>query len=186
MWTLAYRECGRRQVRYKACVWCERPTLKSRPKAAKPIRKRVTLAAKRIAAKKTGTVDEFQREEILRFHSGLCGYCGERPWTHWDHKIPIAKGGRDEAGNLVPACEPCNMRKGTSTKWEPKRRHPFMVRENRLGELSDESLARQLAAFLDYEARSGGLPFEQWMATKDFVETDRRKLTAALRTHRGE
>jgi 5-methylcytosine-specific restriction endonuclease McrA len=29
-----------------------------------------------------------------------------------DHAHPIALGGRDEPGNVVPSCAPCNLRKG--------------------------------------------------------------------------
>lgn len=55
----------------------------------------------------------------------LCAYCGERVATTRDHVVPLARGGKDEAANVVPACLPCNVRKGTRT-WEPLRRHAWM------------------------------------------------------------
>lgn len=45
-----------------------------------------------------------------------CFYCGHSSLTykislHIDHVIPVSKGGKDEAGNLVTACEKCNLQK---------------------------------------------------------------------------
>jgi 5-methylcytosine-specific restriction endonuclease McrA len=42
---------------------------------------------------------------------GACHYCGDLATTR-DHVIPRSKGGGG-AGNIVPACEPCNRRKGS-------------------------------------------------------------------------
>lgn len=48
----------------------------------------------------------------------VCFYCGEsRPLVR-DHKIPICRGGSDFISNVVPACQPCNQRKGTRTARE--------------------------------------------------------------------
>lgn len=43
----------------------------------------------------------------------VCHWCGERCARrfHVDHYVPLAKGGRHEAGNLVIACPTCNLRK---------------------------------------------------------------------------
>lgn len=39
-----------------------------------------------------------------------CVYCSA-PYSHADHKVPVASGGADVAENLVPACEACNLSK---------------------------------------------------------------------------
>jgi 5-methylcytosine-specific restriction endonuclease McrA len=46
-----------------------------------------------------------------------CHYCGEAIYSKHitkDHKIPVSKGGTDEASNIVPACRACNTDKGDS------------------------------------------------------------------------
>lgn len=42
-----------------------------------------------------------------------CAYCHVKPKRlTQDHVIPLAKGGHHTASNVVPACQPCNSRKG--------------------------------------------------------------------------
>ena len=45
-----------------------------------------------------------------------CAYCGDinGPFQY-DHIFPVSRGGSDEATNLVLACMPCNMSKGSKT-----------------------------------------------------------------------
>jgi 5-methylcytosine-specific restriction endonuclease McrA len=50
-----------------------------------------------------------------------CVYCGCSPkgaTMHADHAIPLSRGGSDAWHNLVPACEPCNLRKHAKTPEE--------------------------------------------------------------------
>ena len=42
-----------------------------------------------------------------------CAYCGATADT-LDHVMPLARGGLTVRTNLVPACSPCNLRKGHS------------------------------------------------------------------------
>lgn len=50
---------------------------------------------------------------LLERHNRTCAYCGrsDRPLTQ-DHLIPLCRGGEHTADNIVPACLPCNLRKG--------------------------------------------------------------------------
>ncbi len=55
--------------------------------------------------------------------TGICHYCGgkfnPRELT-MDHLVPIVRGGKSVAGNLVPACKECNNKKKylLPTEWE--------------------------------------------------------------------
>lgn len=52
---------------------------------------------------------------LVRF-SFTCAYCGRRYET-LDHVVPLAAGGGTTATNVVPACRPCNERKGEAVWW---------------------------------------------------------------------
>lgn len=49
--------------------------------------------------------------------SGQCQYCGKavdpRQGWHIEHVLPFSLGGPDTEDNLVVACIPCNLKKGT-------------------------------------------------------------------------
>ena len=48
--------------------------------------------------------------------SRRCAYCGDEDGPfHFDHLYPVARGGTDEASNIVVACEACNFSKGSKT-----------------------------------------------------------------------
>ena len=55
--------------------------------------------------------------ELLREHDYACHYCGvcesDVVKLTRDHIIPVTKGGLHTKDNIVPACQPCNARKGT-------------------------------------------------------------------------
>lgn len=54
------------------------------------------------------------RFEVLERDNFACWYCGRTPpdvKLHVDHVYPKSKGGPDEHGNLVAACEACNYGK---------------------------------------------------------------------------
>jgi len=49
-----------------------------------------------------------------RCAAGICHYCGEQVGAKsltMDHLVPLARGGRSNKGNLVPACKDCNNKK---------------------------------------------------------------------------
>lgn len=97
------------------------------------------MGAKRAAVKAAGDLTPEQWDRICQWYSDTCAYCEKRRATQQDHVSPISKGGRHTASNVVPACEFCNYAKGCSTRWEPKRKHPFMVKAQA------EARARELA-----------------------------------------
>jgi len=50
---------------------------------------------------------------LLELFDRRCAYC-QAEATTWDHVVPVARGGKTEAGNIVPACSSCNSSKKAS------------------------------------------------------------------------
>lgn len=61
----------------------------------------------------------FSKKNILRRDNYTCQYCGDRnhPLTI-DHIIPKSRGGKTSWANIVVACKPCNLNKGSRTAAE--------------------------------------------------------------------
>jgi len=48
-----------------------------------------------------------------------CYYCGAKGLKlQIEHRVPLARGGANDLDNIIPACAPCNLRKGTLTDEE--------------------------------------------------------------------
>jgi chemotaxis regulatin CheY-phosphate phosphatase CheZ len=56
------------------------------------------------------------RQQIFDAWQHQCAYCGDAADT-LDHVKPRHKGGATVTTNLVPACKPCNRKKG-SEEWQ--------------------------------------------------------------------
>lgn len=68
----------------------------------------MTSKTKRAVSQKT-------RFEVFKRDRFTCQYCGAHPpgvLLHVDHIVALAAGGSNAIGNLVTACEPCNLGKG--------------------------------------------------------------------------
>ena len=74
-------------------------------------------AAVRKARKAGAVVGKADYRAILVEHGMVCHICGEDIQTvadlHFDHVIPLAKGGSHSPDNISPAHALCNQRKGT-------------------------------------------------------------------------
>lgn len=60
--------------------------------------------------------DREQRASVLRKQNGRCKYCLDRltmKQATRDHVIPRSKGGSNLDSNIVVACSPCNLTKGS-------------------------------------------------------------------------
>ena len=71
---------------------------------------------KRRAQKRTTQIEVFTRQQ-WEFLKSLCGYrcayCRKKTVAlQQDHVIPLARGGTHTLDNIVPACGPCNQKKG--------------------------------------------------------------------------
>lgn len=64
-------------------------------------------------------IPAYLRRRILARDDNACRYCGSMDGPfHMDHVMPVSKGGPTTQGNLVTACETCNLRKGADY-WKP-------------------------------------------------------------------
>ncbi|MGR3495794.1 HNH endonuclease [Citreimonas sp.] len=57
----------------------------------------------------------FTRFNLFLRDEFLCQYCGDRGELTFDHVVPRASGGRTSWENVVAACAPCNLRKGSKS-----------------------------------------------------------------------
>ena len=86
------------------------------------IRLRQSYARLKRRGLKVGKLQATQRSltRLRLVYQGRCAYCRE-PLVksfHWDHVIPLSRGGHNGEGNLVPACARCNLTKHASTIME--------------------------------------------------------------------
>jgi 5-methylcytosine-specific restriction endonuclease McrA len=93
-----------------------RKWVKENPLRARQLRRITTqrrIARLKGALGKPFTVDQWA-QKVRRSH-WRCTYCHRkltRKTLEMDHRIPLARGGKHELKNLVPACRSCNARKG--------------------------------------------------------------------------
>lgn len=68
--------------------------------------------------------------QICEQYQNRCAYCFAATKPTIDHFVPIARGGKDEPSNVLPACARCNQSKGARSfiVWFAARGHEFMER----------------------------------------------------------
>lgn len=76
-------------------------------------------------------VSETEWRDCLEEHDHRCAYCLHRVSLTMDHVIPVSAGGRNEISNIVPACQPCNSRKGNKHIWQMLRTANPVTRRRR-------------------------------------------------------
>jgi 5-methylcytosine-specific restriction endonuclease McrA len=86
-----------------------------RYRAANPEKTREWAQSRRgIGRIPRGTVKRLRAEQ-----KDACAYCGRPiPPYHLDHKLPVCRGGRNDADNLHLTCPTCNLRKSALTHEE--------------------------------------------------------------------
>ncbi len=58
------------------------------------------------------TITKAMRTEVYRRDNGQCVECGSKEQLHFDHILPVAKGGTTAVCNLQLLCQSCNLAKG--------------------------------------------------------------------------
>lgn len=112
-------DCGKSFItsgRHSTCTECSHERMLVRVRARNKVRRYL----RRGADGPTHTAGDWA--SLLARHNGMCAYCGKNKAEHRDHVTPIAKGGTDSIGNILPACAPCNLSKGSSLLIEWKNR----------------------------------------------------------------
>ncbi len=69
---------------------------------------------------KPSTHPAFTRFNLFLRDRFACQYCGDRDDLTFDHLIPRSRGGHTTWENVVAACSPCNLRKGSLTPNEAR------------------------------------------------------------------
>ena len=62
----------------------------------------------------------FTRFNVFLRDEFACQYCGDEDELTFDHVIPRSRGGRTTWENVVTACSPCNLAKGSLTPSQAK------------------------------------------------------------------
>ena len=69
---------------------------------------------------KPSTNPAFTRFNVFLRDRFCCQYCGSRDDLTFDHLLPRSRGGHTTWINVVAACSPCNLRKGSMTPAEAR------------------------------------------------------------------
>lgn len=65
---------------------------------------------------RTSVISADLRRKVFDRDGAVCAYCGDTAGPfHIDHRLPVAKGGKDTMNNLTVACASCNLSKGAKT-----------------------------------------------------------------------
>jgi 5-methylcytosine-specific restriction endonuclease McrA len=119
-WESSHRE---KRIEYRAARSEETADYDAMWRKANP-EKRTLYNAKRRALAYGNTpiselLTEAQWRDILDQYGRRCAYCGRKvEKLTIDHVIPLAKGGKHSANNVVPACVSCNCKKNAKTSEE--------------------------------------------------------------------
>lgn len=79
---------------------------------------RVTQRRRAQMYKALSTLTKVEWEALLNQYEYRCAYCCKKAVLTQDHVIPLSKGGHHTKTNVVPACSPCNSKKGVKL-WQP-------------------------------------------------------------------
>ena len=82
-------------------------------------------------------VAAFTRFNLFLRDEFTCQYCGAKGEMTFDHVLPRSRGGRTTWDNVVAACGPCNLRKGSKTLRRAGMSLRKPAREPRPGELQN-------------------------------------------------
>lgn len=83
------------------------------------------------------TTVAFTRFNLFLRDEFVCQYCGGRGDLTFDHVIPRAAGGITSWQNVVAACSPCNLKKGSKSLRQAKMHLRKAARQPEVGQLQN-------------------------------------------------
>ena len=111
----SYHEASLKRIRDKEIEEIVRKTVERAEKMA-------DLGRSQILRNQCGYLKRLMvHKECDEFGFVICFYCNTKILStdcHLEHKVPISRGGDNSSDNLVLACAPCNLSKGTKTHVE--------------------------------------------------------------------
>lgn len=127
--TAAYRKAHPEKSRAAVAAWVEKNRARYREVKRAYARKRPELGREKIARRRarmrSAGVERVDYNDVLLASGGMCGICGDPlgDTVHFDHIIPVAKGGPHVRSNLQAAHPHCNIRKsdkmpGEAPPWQ--------------------------------------------------------------------
>lgn len=82
-------------------------------------RRREGKGRRREIARQPGSMTDGEWDDLKTAFDHCCAYCGTRPkHLQKDHVVPVSRGGDHSVGNIVPACNRCNVAKADRTPAE--------------------------------------------------------------------
>ena len=100
------------------CLWCGQPFIGTRRAVYCSSRCRQAMHRTPAEERPKRELSAKRRFGILKRDGFRCHYCGrsvqQGATLHVDHITALARGGGNEDGNLVTACQDCNLGKGMS------------------------------------------------------------------------
>lgn len=116
--TRAVRDADPQAHRAAANAWAI-----NNPERVRAIKSRYKHKRRALEAASSFSITARDLERAYKQAGERCSYC-RRPFVtfasaHWDHVVPVSRGGSFGVGNLVPACVACNSSKQnkTVTEW---------------------------------------------------------------------
>ena len=113
----AYWAAHREQKRiYNASYGATHPDKNAAAQARyrKTARGKIAALAHRMNRRADGKVKISDMRYVVDLYGGRCVYC-DGPYQVIDHILPVRLGGKNNRGNLAPACQKCNGNKGAKT-----------------------------------------------------------------------
>lgn len=139
---------------------------------------------------KDGTMDLrtiFDDEKIKLQTGQTCNYCGSKSKLALDHVFPQKLGGKDDAENLIFACQSCNSSKGSKDlmEWMALRGHflPLMVIRRYLKLTFYYCSENGILDKLIDELKQMKLPFKIELLPTNFPKPNELKLNACEYQH---